>query len=275
MTLAWQLPDGTLVPLRCGASNRCAYCSWMVALENALVVKLDAAEQLPEIGFTLTTRAARTPPEKFRRDVEKSFLALRRRWRDAQYLGQIEFTTGHGTRSGGARRIHQHGLLKGVDRGDVEAVADVLRDVWAARTGAHRVEAHELHRPAGAIAYLVNHHQKTAQAPPRGWSGKRFRPSKGYFERPVAQLREEARTLLRDRRVEAAVARALEDAEAWDLVGDHDVMDQLVAAAVERAAENPPELVRVQRIPTEFGDDDMPTAWETQVLGLVADVDAA
>jgi hypothetical protein len=270
------MPDGTLIPLRCGASNRCAYCSWLVALENALVVRADAAECLPQLGFTLTTRAAQTPAERFRRDVEQAMKALRREpWAcDARYLGQIEHTTGHGTRSGGARRIHQHGLMKDVDRDRAADVAEVLRRVWLSRTGAHRVEAHELHRPAGAIAYLVNHHQKTAQAPPKGWSGKRFRPSKGYFERPIVQLREEARVLLRDRRVEAAIAATLEDAGAWDVIEDGPLMDEIVGAAVQRAAENPPELVRVQRIPTSFGDDDLPSAWETQVLGPVRDEDA-
>jgi len=43
---------------------------------------------------------------------------------------------------------------------------------------------------AGAMAYLVNHHQKQAQTPPRSWSGKRLRPSKGYYEIPAPQLRE-------------------------------------------------------------------------------------
>src|SRR3954463_7628097 len=116
--LAWQHADGRLTPVRCGAPNLCRYCSWMVALENAVVVRKDAEMCLPEIGFTLTTAAARVPAATFRRDVEQVFKALRREpWaRGARYLGQIEFTTGKGARSGGHRRIHQHGLLKDVDR---------------------------------------------------------------------------------------------------------------------------------------------------------------
>src|SRR6185436_19966553 len=130
---------------------------------------------------------------------------------DLRYLGQTEFTTGEGPRSGGHRRIHLHGLVKDVAPEHAPELADRARFVWKKRTGAHRVEAHELHRPAGALAYLVNHHQKTAQRPPHGWTGKRFRPSNprgdrpGYFERPIAELRTEARGRLADKRTYAAV----------------------------------------------------------------------
>lgn len=269
-TLAWQLHDGRLIPLRCGASNRCRYCSWLTAVENATVVALDAADDMPRVGFTLTTRAAHTPPEKFRNDVRLAFRAIRRRWPDAEYLGQIEFTTGEGTRSGGARRIHQHGLLKGVPPDDLPSVEDVLRSVWKARTGAHRVEAHELHKPAGAIAYLVNHHQKTAQAPPKGWSGKRFRPSRGYFAAPVSQLRERAKATLADKRAEHAIRRLLDSAMAWDVLDAleaEELFDRLVGELRQAPAA---ELVRVAKIPKTWTDDGLPKDWATEVLGPVA-----
>jgi hypothetical protein len=189
--MRWQHEDGSLSPVRCGSPNLCRYCSWLTALENAYVVRLDAEMTCPRIGFTLTTKAAVTPPATFRKDVEQVFRSLRREpWaKDARYLGQIEFTTGNGRGSGGARRIHQHGLLKDVDPARAADCGELMKRVWLGRTGAHRVEAHELFRPAGAMAYLVNHHQKQAQTPPRGWSGKRLRPSKGYYEIPAPQLR--------------------------------------------------------------------------------------
>jgi hypothetical protein len=267
--MAYLHDDGRLTPVSCGCPNKCRWCSWRVALENALVVKSDAERCLPEIGFTLTTKAARTAPRTFRKDVEQAFRALRREpWaRDARYLGQIEFTTGTGARSGGSRRIHQHGLLKDVERARSFDAGEVLRRVWLGRTGAHRVEAHELHRPAGAIAYLVNHHQKTAQTPPRGWSGKRLRPSKGYYERPIAELREEARVVLAEKAAVREVERWLGGDVAWETLGGEtflEVRDELL-----EQPRSTPVLVRTQRVPVDFDDDDQPTAWETQVVDFV------
>jgi hypothetical protein len=241
-----------------------------------VVVRNDSEACLPQIGFTLTTRSATTPPATFRRDVEKSFRALRRQpWaKHARYLGQIEFTTGKGARSGGARRIHQHGLLKDVDREHAADVGEILRRVWKERTGAHRVEAHELHRPAGAIAYLVNHHQKSAQTPPRGWSGKRLRPSKGYYERPIGELREEARAYLADDRHRHAVQAVLERCGAWDEL-DPWTLEDITEEWSLRAAANPPELVRTASLPVAFDADGLPAAWELQSLGAVEDERAA
>jgi len=270
--MAWEHADGRLTPVRCGSPNLCRPCSWMTALENAVVVRADAAIVLPEIGFTLTTRAATTPPKTFRRDIEQVFKALRREpWaKDARYLGQVEFTTGAGKRSGGARRIHQHGLLKDVPRDRAADVGELMKRVWLPRTGAHRVEAHELFRPAGAIAYLVNHHQKSAQTPPRGWSGKRLRPSKGYYERPITELREEARAYLADDRLRNEVAQALAAETSWESLPD-DVLEQIGERWTAAAKANPPELVRTANLPQTFGDDGRPTSWAVEVLGAVVD----
>lgn len=276
--MAFQHDDGRLTPVACGCPNLCRWCSWLVALENAVVVKTDAELCLPEIGFTLTTKAATTPPATFRRDVSETLRVLRREpWaKDMRYLAQIEFTTGKGTRSGGARRIHLHGLGKDVARERAPDVGEVLKRAWFPRTGADRVEAHELHRPAGAIAYLVNHHAKSAQTPPRGWSGKRLRPSKGYYERPIVEMREEARAYLSDKRARAAVSRALCEANSWDELPDLDEVDEAIERSVEVAREHgAPVLVRTQRVPVEFGADGLPTEWTTEVVGLVEDERAA
>jgi hypothetical protein len=270
--MAYLHDDGRLTPVACGSPNKCRYCSWTVAVENAWVVRQDAEICLPEVGFTLTTKAAHTAPARFRQDVAWAFKSLRREpWaRDARYLGQIEFTTGEGKRSGGARRIHQHGLLKDVDRSRSADAGEVLRRAWLPRTGAHRVEAHELHRPAGAIAYLVNHHAKTAQRPPAGWSGKRLRPSKGYYERPITELREEARAYLADKRTRAAVERLLLEENAWDALPELDEVDALVDELHDEARNaGPPLLVRTQRVPTDFDSEGLPSAWATEVVGTV------
>lgn len=277
----WQHEDGSLSPVRCGSPNLCRYCSWLTALENAYVVRLDAEMCCPRIGFTLTTKAAVTPPATFRNDVAYVFKTLRREpWAcEARYLGQIEFTTGQGRRSGGARRIHQHGLLKDVDPARAADCGELMKRVWSRVTGAHRVEAHELLRPAGAMAYLVNHHQKEAQTPPRGWSGKRLRPSKGYYEIPAPELRERARAALADKRVRAAVEKSLSSHEAWESLDGQEQADAF-ASVLDVAMHYPsPVLVRTAALPVDFDVDAdghmSPTKWERTVLGPLHEDDAA
>lgn len=283
--MMWQHDDGSLSPVRCGSPNKCRYCSWLTALENAYVVRLDAEMVCPRIGFTLTTRAAKTAPETFARDVSETFRVLRREpWaKNARYLGMVEFTRGATRQSGGHRRIHQHGLLKDVAPERSADCAELMLRVWLPRTGAHRVEAHELHRPAGAMAYLVNHHQKEAQTPPPGWSGKRLRPSIGsklvapYYELPAPELRERARGALADKRIRAAVEKSLTSHEAWDCL-DHEEQGEAFGRSLDAAMDYPaPMLVRTAALPVEFdldGDGFMaPTRWERTVLGPVHEDD--
>jgi hypothetical protein len=78
------------------------------------------------------------------------------------------------------------------------------RAEWKALVGAWVVEARPLRTAAGAIAYLAPHHAKTVQGPPPGWRGKRFRPSKGYFNVPVHELRRQAAIELAKVRAAAA-----------------------------------------------------------------------
>lgn len=53
----WLLKDGTVVPARCGATNRCAYCAYQRVIEDALVVSMDAIRHgYPRVGMTLTAR---------------------------------------------------------------------------------------------------------------------------------------------------------------------------------------------------------------------------
>ncbi len=263
--------DGTLTPVRCHSPNKCRYCSWLTARENAVVVFMDASDDLPEIGFTLTTKEAATAPADFRESVAQAFRALRKAYPDAEYLGQIEFTTGTGKNSGGHRRIHQHGLLKGVPRSAADDVAERLLAVWLKRTGAHRVEAHALVKPAGAIAYLVNHHQKSAQTPPKGWSGKRFRPSRGYFASPLGDLRNEARWALTEEAVAWAADQALQDAGAWEALGPSAEYEDILQAAIARRRQLPkPELVRVANLPATWNEDGTPATFKLEVVGSMA-----
>jgi hypothetical protein len=212
--VVWLHPDGTWTPARCGASNRCWYCARLMAIENLVVLKLDARDNCaPTVGMTLTTVEAKTTPKALRAGIEKVTKALRRRWPNVEYCGFVEWTTGLAPGSGGHRRVHVHLLLKFLPVDACEQAEQIVRRVWKERTGAHRVEVRELRVAGGATAYLANHHGKRAQGPPVGWSGKRLRPSKGYFGAAgqVGKLRERARALLAEERLYRAVEAELED----------------------------------------------------------------
>lgn len=256
--LVYVFPDGTLGAVRCEAPNKCVGCAWHNALENALVVRLDALEggRWPTWGLTTTT--ARPWSRAAHGDLARSLKAAERLlWKQLrrdygaglEYLGFVEFTTGRAASSGGARRAHVHHLVKGLGRADAAKAAALERRVsalWRTFTrDAWRVECRPLRTPMGAIAYLALHHHKAEQRPPAGWSGKRFRPSRGYFDRPVAELRREARELLVDRRIEQQLVRAWNVPDGFDgAVLDELLLDALPAAR-ERAAASRPSLFRV------------------------------
>jgi hypothetical protein len=225
------------------------------ALENALVVRLDAldGDRYPTWGLTTTTvRPGFSLPE-LRRCEESLFRSLRRaHGKQVQYLGFVEFTTGRAGSSGGVRRPHVHHLVKGLGRPDAERQAKLEREVsslWKRYTGdAWVVECRPLRTPMGAIAYLALHHHKKEQQPPKGWTGKRFRPSRGYFNRPVGELRQEARALLHDQRIERAL---LDYFDVPDFM-DGGILDELIfdniAWARDEAAKQAPRIVTTREL---------------------------
>jgi hypothetical protein len=219
------------------------------AFENALVVRLDALEgdRWPTWSLTTTTRDPAFGQTALRRCEENLYRQLRREYgRQIEYLGFVEFTTG---RYDGHRRPHVHHLVKGLPRPTPQIVAQLesrVSTLWRRYTrDAWVVECRPLYTAMGAIAYLALHHHKREQQPPKGWGGKRFRPSKGYFNRPVGELRAEAQELLADRRIEAALA------DAWNVPDgfDSSLLDELIYenidAAREAVAANRPALHRV------------------------------
>lgn len=263
--LRWQLADGSLVPVRCGRSNSCPACAWLASVENVGVVAIDAREEQPRVGMTLTTRRADFDLARYRTAVAQLFKWLRREFgEDVAYLLLMEWTTGSG---GHGRLPHGHLLIKRLPADlDLSPGCDLWRDVkrrWERSTGAWRVELRELRTAGGAIAYMVGHHHKGEQAPPEGWSGKRFRPSQNYFVRPVVDLRAEAR---RER------LRSMALLELAEIHGD--VLLELAADTIESMVDEligdePPELVRVQEIPTAFDDGGFPASWRLEVVGPV------
>lgn len=227
----------------------------LTALENALVVRLDAFEgtRFPTWGLTTTTYRPGFSQAELRRCEESLFRWLRREYgRQVEYLGFVEFTTGRAGTSGGVRRPHVHHLVKGLPRPSDALASRLEREVsrkWKQYTGdAWVVECRPLRTPTGAIAYLALHHHKREQQPPPGWSGKRFRPSRGYFEVPVPQLRAEARALLADRRIEAALVRAWDVPEGFDGSLLDDLILENIDWAREQARQQAPRLASIAEL---------------------------
>lgn len=159
---------------------------------------LDALVDPPTHGVCLTSHDPFMTPATFRLGVQMVVQGWRREYgRQVEYFGSVEFTTGKAKTSGGYRRIHQHMVVKGLEGADVLEAERLTREKWQRATGAKVVEVAELLTPGGAIGYLALHHRKPGQAPPEGWRGMGDRPSKGYFHRPVAELRAEAKAQLR------------------------------------------------------------------------------
>lgn len=175
----------------------CSVCGPRRARLLGRVLVLDAEVDPPTHCMTLTTRDPDTGSQRFREGVAYVFQrrdGLRAYW-DAEYFAKVEFTTGWRARDG-LRRMHAHFLLKGLSGADVLNVERIARERWEAVTGAFRVEVAQLRTPTAALHYLGLHHAKREQLPPAEWRGMAERASKGYWSRPVGELRAEARAQL-------------------------------------------------------------------------------
>jgi hypothetical protein len=248
---------GAMVLGRCKATNLCDYCARLAAVENAEVLALDAMENTaPELWSVLTTRTATIDTGAFRRAREGVRRAVRRRWPEAESATLIEFTTGMGTRSGGDRRPHWNDTWKGVPAADADELHEVIAAAWCSRVDALPKGQHvqSVTETGGLMRYLALHFQKESQQPPKGWRGHRFRTTRGYLAQSLEQARLEARQSLRLRR------------EVWkaEQAGyrGQDALD-VAQAALDVANALDWSLVRLQQLPTEFGDDGLPSAWTT------------
>lgn len=263
--LHWLLEDGELASVRCAAPNCCPYCAWLTATENVSVVYLDARDEHPTVGMTLTTRDVDFDMERLRLAFAVLFKWLRREFGpDLAYLALMEWTTGDHTPG---QRPHAHVLLKrlpdDVDLSDGSPLEQEVSARWKSYTGAWVVDVRRLRTPGGAVGYMVGHHHKRQQAPPAGWSGKRFRPSKNYFVQPIASLREQARANRRRSIARWALGRRY--GPDLDLMDVEALIDAELANAPELVWRDPGHLARPGRwlneAPTAFGDDGLPSAW--------------
>jgi hypothetical protein len=211
---------GELVRGRCRATNLCAYCARLFAVETSEMLLLDAMEDAPTLYVVLTAREHLT-----RRATHAHLQQLRRaaklRWPDVRWAVLVEF------QKRGA--LHLNLLTKGVPISELEVFLDLVRDVWCARVDAGRgqqwggVIADEL----GVVKYVTLHFMKSSQAPAIGWRGHRYSSTRDYLVRPAAELRVEARASLRLKRKlhagldleQAIVAHTAEALTTWSLHG--------------------------------------------------------
>jgi hypothetical protein len=251
---------GDYVLGRCKSTNLCDYCAKLNAVENAEVLAQDAlTNSAPTLWSVLTTRTATLDTGAFRNARTALRRTVRRRWPDAESATLIEYTTGLGKRAGGERRPHWNDTWKGIPTEDGEELEWVAARAWCARVDAKR-EAQKVtavHETGGLMRYLALHFQKESQRPPDGWRGHRFRTTRGYLGRPVEEARDDARQALRMR-------RELWKAEQAGLTGQ-DALD-VATAALASANALDWSLVRLTKIPVAFGDDDMPSEWETMAV---------
>lgn len=214
---------GEIVRGRCSSPNLCEYCARLAAVLNAELLSLDALHGVSPSSYLVLTTAS-TDPEP--RAYYESKRQLQRRLRDEiegfQAAWLVEFTTGRAATSGGARRPHLNGLLKGVRTTDqTDVVRQVVEEVWCRREAALPAAQYvaPVQEMQGLMRYLALHFLKERQAPPLGWRGHRFTTTRGYLWLPTPQARKVARESLCDgRELWRALAAGATASEAEDRV---------------------------------------------------------
>lgn len=207
----WLVNDwGEMVRGRCKSPNRCGYCATIASLEISEMLAIDATEGVaPQLWMVLGTRTATIDVVGFYRARELVQRAIRRRWPEAQFAWIVEWTTGYGSRSGGLRRPHWNCMVKLVPQGCLEELADIARRIWCSHVDGQPARQYvgEISAVGGLMRYLALHFQKSSQAPPEGFRGKRFTCTAGYFPSGQADMRSRAQAALLEKRVVHGVLR--------------------------------------------------------------------
>jgi hypothetical protein len=184
---------------------------------------VDALEgNAPQLVAILGTRTATLDMGAFKLARKKMVEAVRRRWPEAEYAYEVEFTTGYGPRSGGLRRPHWNWFWKGIPRADWWVASWVIVTTWCryvdAEPGAQYVDV--IRNEVGLTKYVTEHFMKASQRPPEGFSGQRFCCSRGYFGQGVSVTlaRARARESLRLKRELWKATRAGHGAHDAELI---------------------------------------------------------
>src|SRR4051794_12366903 len=202
---------GEVVRGRCRATNQCAYCARLAAVETSEMLMLDALEDAPSVYVVLTAREMLDRAD-CRRHLEQLRRRLRRRWPAIRWAVLVEFQ-----RRGA---LHLNLLVKGVPADDVDELHELAAGSWCSRVDAEpRAQfVGRVTDGGGLVRYIALHFLKPGQAPPLGWRGHRVSYSRSYLVRPAAEMREEARAALRSKRAVRAAIGAGHDAQAAEVV---------------------------------------------------------
>jgi hypothetical protein len=249
---------------RCKATNLCEYCARLAAIENTELLALDAMHgTAPAIWLVLGTGTDEMSPKLFYAARKHLIKALRRAFPDRviEWAALVEFTTGYSTQSGGRRFPHWNLLLKGLYEADIEAVREIVARVWCGRSEFKATSEAQhvgtITAAGGLMRYLALHFMKESQSPPEGWKGHRFLKSRGYLWTDTPTARVIAKQSLKlKREIHKALAQGWTGEEA----------DNLAHQAVEDANALSWELVRLVELPTGFGRDGFPSAWEDVIF---------
>jgi hypothetical protein len=194
---------------------------------------LDALEggNAPQLIAILTTRTATLDMAAFKLARQRMTKLVRKRWPQAEYAYEVEYTTGYGPRSGGDRRPHWNWFWKGIPRGDWSVASWLMVTTWCLYVDAepHAQYVDLIRNEVGLTKYVTEHFMKASQRPPEGFTGQRFCCSRGYFGEgvTVTTARARARESLRHKREIWKATEAGFDAHDAELVAH----ERLVEAA--------------------------------------------
>jgi len=209
-------PEGQVIEGRC-KRNSCPRCYGLKMQEWAQIVFEDSLESPPTHAITFTTRDPVWDGVRYCRSRAHLMQALRKRYgRQVESLEFMEQQTGKAPTSGGHRRGHGHGLFKGLEGVDVLELESFVREGWRSRMGAWQISVAELRSAAGAVHYLTLNFTiekgKLSQAPTELPKGTRtIRPTRGYWSRPVSELRD----IAREKVLRSRLAWRLEQELGW------------------------------------------------------------
>ena len=250
---AYLIPDtGEMVPIPCGR-NSCPHCRPRNVQITASMMGLNAIRtDSPPTAAVLSTTREWVDDAILREGWAQFARRVRREVEPAtRYAWFREWTTG---KRDGIRRTHYHSIWSHLDDDQAQAVAEISREVWARLAGAYSEKAHGAKRvwDAGGlaryIAGLAGHHLKSEQAPPPGWSGRRFGTSRGFYAIDVRELRKEATAAVRDERLQHHLERMLADELPGPAELPSEIWDEALTAALEVARSRPkPTVVRVPK----------------------------
>jgi hypothetical protein len=236
-----------LVRIPCGR-NGCAYCRRRNVQVTAAKIALSAERSdLPPTYAVLSTTRDWVPDSKLREGWAQFARRVRREvCPHARYFWFREWTEG---RRDGIRRTHYHSGWCGLDHDDqAAAVAEISHDVWGRITAATSEKAHGWQPiwDAGGlgryVAGLVGHHLKANQAPPPGWTGRRYGVSRGFYPGDSRELDREAKALVRDERLLHHLSQELGDVDELP----DDIRDELLTVRLAEARARPkPKVVRL------------------------------